>query len=277
MASAAAAAQAAVDAAVRSAASVAAAARAVSAAAAARAASAAAGGTGGGVGGTGGGIGGTSGGVGGTGGGVGTGGVGGTGGGGGTGGVLPEPPGLIAFWRFNEATGTTVADSSGNGQTLTLSSSARWTQLGHEGAAYAFDGSTDVAGVTPQSSQPLASLDIPLTMSAWIRPDAAAAARPFATAVARAHEDFLFQNFWLGLISGKPACTIHSPEMQGAIATVVAPAGMPGRTSPARTGSSGDAILYVDGVRVASFATVQDIGPIPTGILIGASEIVRPA
>ena len=263
-------------AAVRSAASVAAAARAAAAAAARAVAAAAAARRS--VGGTGGGVGGTSGGVGGTGGGVGgRGRVGGTGGSvGGTGGVLPEPPGLIAFWRFNEATGTTVADSSGNGQTLTLSSSARWTQLGHEGAAYAFDGSTDVAGVTPQSSQPLASLDIPMTMSAWIRPDAAAAARPFATVVGRAHEDFLFQNFWLGLISGKPACTIHSPEMEGAIATVVAPAGV--WTHIACTyGLSGDAILYVNGVRVASFATVQDIGPIPTGVLVGASETYRPA
>jgi len=221
------------------------------------------------VGGTGGG--GTGGGVGGTGGGGGTAG-GGTGGGvGGTGGALPEPPGLIAFWRFNEATGTTVADSSGNGQSLTLSSNARWTQLGHEGAAYAFDGSTDVAGVTPQSSQPLASLDIPMTLSAWIRPDAAAAARPFATAVGRAHEDFLFQNFWLGLIGGKPACTIHSPDMEGAAATVVAPPGV--WTHIACTyGLSSNAILYVNGVQVASFATTQDLGPIPTGILVGASE-----
>ena len=159
----------------------------------------------------------------------GTGGVGGTGGGaggrGGTGGALPEPPGLIAFWRFNEATGTTVADSSGNGQSLTLSSSSRWTTLGHEGAAFAFDGASDVAGrdAAAEASRSASYPTIPLTFSAWIRPDAAAIARPFATAVARTHEDYAFQNFWLGLISGKPACTIHSPSMEGAVASVVVP------------------------------------------------------
>ena len=49
----------------------------------------------------------------------------GTAGSSGTGGTIAEPAGLIAYWRFNEGSGTTVADSSGNGQTLTLSSSGR--------------------------------------------------------------------------------------------------------------------------------------------------------
>ena len=87
-----------------------------------------------------------------------------------------------------------------------------------------------------------------MTFSAWIRPDAAAAARPFATAVARTHEDFLFQNFWLGLINGKPGCTIHSPDKRGRRRHRRRARRRRGRTSPARYGLAGDATLYVNGV-----------------------------
>jgi hypothetical protein len=236
-----------------------------------------AGGTGGGaVGGTGGGaVGGTGGGaVGGTGGGVtGRGGS----GGGGTGGAIVEPPGLIAFWRFNEASGTTVADSSGNGQALTLSTNNGWTAAGREMAAFAFDGANDVARVVPAAGQPLYDFPtVPLSFSAWVRPGLAAASRPFATAVARTHEDYAFQDFWLGLANGRPACTIHSPTMEGAIASAAAPASA--WTHIACTyGLAGVATLYVNGVAAATHTTNQNLGPIPTAILVGASETMVPS
>ena len=124
----------------------------------------------------------------------------------------------------------------------------------------------------PQQGQPLLAYPtIPLTFSAWIRPASSAAARPFATAVARSHEDYAFQDFWLGLVDGKPGCTIHSPYKQGPVASAVAPANA--WTHIACTyGLSGTATLYVNGAYTASMATDQLLGPIPTAILVGASE-----
>jgi hypothetical protein len=207
-----------------------------------------------------------------TGGGIaGAGGVGGMGGTAGAGGTIPEPPGLLAFWRFNEGTGTSVADNSGNGQPLTLSMGDHWASAGHERGTVFFDGATDVAGVTPQAGQPLFNYPTKtMTMSAWVRADTGAAARLFATAVARTHEDYAFQDFWLGLTNGRPSCTIHSPTQEGPIATNAVGTGW---VHLACThSSSGVVTLYVNGTVAASGSSGEQLGPIPTAILVGASE-----
>jgi hypothetical protein len=195
------------------------------------------------------------------------------GGGSGTGGTSSDPS-PIAFWRFNEGGGTTVADSTGFGQTLTLSANNRWTTMGHEGASFAFDGANDVAGVVPQVGQPLH--DYPMfvvTFSAWVRPDQA---RPFATAVARTHEDYAFQDFWLGLVDNKPACSIHSPQQETALAPTPVP--MTAWTHIACTHDlAGDIRLYVNGTMRAMYYSGAGLGPIQTAILVGASEMGNPS
>ena len=239
----------------------------------------AAAGTGGSVGGDVAGGGGSAGARGGMGGAAGSGGGGATGGGGrggaagsaGAGGVA-EPPGLIAFWRFEEGSGTTVADSSGNGQTLALSATgAGWT-TGHAGGGLQSDGASGLAEMAPEATQQLASYPVKkLTFAAWINPTDAAAARPFATAVARTHEDYLFQDFWLGLADGKPACIIHEPNWQGAVASALA---VPGTwTHIACTyANSGVVTLYINGAFAGTTTSSELIGPIQTRILVGAAE-----
>ncbi|GHI02028.1 hypothetical protein AQI88_17780 [Streptomyces cellostaticus] len=52
----------------------------------------------------------------------------------------PSPPPQFAAWYpFDETSGTTAADASGNGSTATLAGGASWTQ-GHMGGAVALDG-----------------------------------------------------------------------------------------------------------------------------------------
>jgi len=202
------------------------------------------------------------------------GGTGGTGRGGAAG--TAEPPGLIAFWRFNENSSTTVEDSSGFGQPLMLSTGGGWT-TGHEGAGFAFDGINDVAGVVPQVGQRLYDYPVlQLTFSAWVRPGPAAASREFATVVARTHEDYAFQDFWLGLVNGRPSCTIHSPYQEGPVASAVL--STTSWTHIACThGVSGTVTLYVNGAFAASGNSGQNLGPIPTAILVGASETMQPS
>jgi hypothetical protein len=55
------------------------------------------------------------------------------------------PPPAVAMWNFNEGSGTTAADSSGNGHTLTLKGAASWAATGKEGAGLALDGATGYA------------------------------------------------------------------------------------------------------------------------------------
>jgi hypothetical protein len=110
-----------------------------------------------------------------------------------------------------------------------------------------------------------------MTMSAWVKADAAAASRLFATAVARTHEDYAFQDFWLGLVNGRPSCTIHSDTQEGPIATAAVPTNGWVHLACTHT-TGGNVTLYVNGAVAGSGTSGQDLGPIQTAILVGASE-----
>jgi concanavalin A-like lectin/glucanase superfamily protein len=75
-------------------------------------------------------------------------------------------PGLVAAYAFNEGSGATAVDSSGNGNQGAISGATRNTS-GQYGAALDFDGTNDLVTV-PDSS----SLDLTngMTLEAWVRP-----------------------------------------------------------------------------------------------------------
>lgn len=87
--------------------------------------------------------------------------------------TLDAPPvtqnGLVAYWKFDEGSGTTAGDSSGNGNdgTLTGTPGPEWT-TGKIGGALSFDGTDDLVDVADEIT-----LDIPtsngFTVGAWIK------------------------------------------------------------------------------------------------------------
>jgi hypothetical protein len=80
----------------------------------------------------------------------------------------PPPTGLVASYNFNAGTGTTLADSSGNANTGTITG-ATWSTAGKNGNALSFNGTSNYVQV-PDS----ASLDLTtgMTLEAWLRPSA---------------------------------------------------------------------------------------------------------
>jgi len=81
--------------------------------------------------------------------------------------VRAEGSHLVGYWSFDEGTGITAADSSGNGNTGSLVNSPYWID-GKSGKALSFDGTDNrVFEVlnTPVMEQ------IPLSLSAWVRPN----------------------------------------------------------------------------------------------------------
>jgi fibronectin type 3 domain-containing protein len=83
--------------------------------------------------------------------------------------VTQAPPsGLVAAYSFDEGSGSTVADSSGNGNTGTIAN-ATWTTAGKYGNALSFNGTN--SWVTIADS---ASLDLTtgMTLEAWVNPTA---------------------------------------------------------------------------------------------------------
>ena len=80
-----------------------------------------------------------------------------------SGGAVPVP-GLMAAYGFNEGSGTTVADSSGNGNTGTING-ATWTTAGRYGNALSFNGTTSYVDLGNPASLKLTGS---MTWSAWI-------------------------------------------------------------------------------------------------------------
>jgi len=78
-------------------------------------------------------------------------------------------PGPVGHWKFDEGSGTSAVDSSGNGNAGTLTNGPTWTQ-GKIGKAVNFDGSNDVVNVGDISAFNLSQL----TVEAWINPSALA-------------------------------------------------------------------------------------------------------
>lgn len=72
---------------------------------------------------------------------------------------------LVAEYAFSEGTGTTAADSSGGGHTLTIASGAATWATGHSGGGLAGN-TTGVGGVNTTLSNPTSNL----TIMAWVKP-----------------------------------------------------------------------------------------------------------
>ena len=77
------------------------------------------------------------------------------------------PNGLMAAWGFNEGSGSTAADTSGNGNVATLVNGPTWT-TGRYGGGLSFDHTNDY--LTLPNSSSLNVSGSALTLSVWLRP-----------------------------------------------------------------------------------------------------------
>ena len=75
-----------------------------------------------------------------------------------------QTPGLVAAYAFNEGTGTTVVDASGNGLTGTISG-ATWTPGGKYGNALSFNGTSSYVDL---GNPALLQITGSMTWSAWV-------------------------------------------------------------------------------------------------------------
>src|SRR5262245_38854781 len=83
--------------------------------------------------------------------------------------VAAQAPGLVAAYGFNESSGTTVTDASGNNNTGTLGSGVTRSTQGKFGSALVFNGSSVV---TIPSATSL-NLTTDMTLEAWVYPTVA--------------------------------------------------------------------------------------------------------
>ena len=80
--------------------------------------------------------------------------------------IIDLQNGLVSWWQFEDAQGTTLSDSSGNNNTATLMNGPVWVD-GRSGGGLSFDGSNDWVDAGEKS---VYELESGFTLSAWINP-----------------------------------------------------------------------------------------------------------
>ncbi len=84
-------------------------------------------------------------------------------------------PTLVGWWKLDEGTGLTTADSSGNGSTGVLTGSPSWT-AGRDGQGLTFNGGNQVDLGNPAVLRNLTSVSV----SAWFKPSGTNGGQPLA-------------------------------------------------------------------------------------------------
>ena len=108
--------------------------------------------------------------------------------------TLATIPGLVAAYSFDEGSGTTVSDSSGNGNNGTLTSTA-WTSSAVYGNALLFNGTNSLITINDSASLHLTT---GMTLEAWVNP----------SVVSNAWRDVIYKgndNYYLEATSGSNA------------------------------------------------------------------------
>ena len=155
------------------------------------------------------------------------------------------PATLVAAYAFDEGTGTTVTDSSGNGNNGTITG-ATWTTAGKYGDALVFNGTNALVSIPDAASLHLTT---GMTLEAWVNP----------STVTSAWTDVIYKgndNYWLEATStsgGVPAAgaTLGSSDVD-TLGTAALTANTWAFLTETYNGST--LSLYVNGTLVSSLA-----------------------
>ena len=188
--------------------------------------------------------------------------------------VLTSPPssaipaGLVAAYNFDEGSGTTVADFSGNDNTGTLEGGATWTAEGKFGKALVFHG----AGFVTVPPSPSLDLTSAMTLEAWVYPTASTHA---STAIMKEQPQQLAYALHAGSASGRPSAQFNVSTEAAGERALMAPALLPLRTWThlAATFDGGTLQLYVNGALVARRVVAGPITTSASPLRIGGNAI----
>jgi hypothetical protein len=177
---------------------------------------------------------------------------------------IVTPAGLIAYWKFDEGSGTTTGDASGNGNSGTLVNGSVWS-AGRVGKALLFDGINDHVTVADSNSLDLSSA---FTLSAWVNP--ASTFTDFRSILVKNYSYYLYASVASYCGDGTPLGGFSGITAQ----TACQPSPLPVNTWThlAVTYNGSTLTFYRDGVAVATSSASGTLSP-TTGVLqIGGSQ-----
>ncbi len=170
--------------------------------------------------------------------------------------------GLVASYSFNENSGSTVADSSGNGNNGSLANTA-WDANGKFGSALSFNGSNSMVTVADSNSLDLTG---GMTLEAWVKPTTLTSWR---TIILKEKPSLAYALYANTGPNNKP-----SAEMYGTSA-LTGPAQLPvnvwSHVSATYDGTTLN--LYINGTLVSSKATTITIPVSSNPLRIGGNTI----
>jgi N,N-dimethylformamidase beta subunit-like protein/uncharacterized protein DUF4082/concanavalin A-like lectin/glucanase superfamily protein/fibronectin type III domain protein/Big-like domain-containing protein/BACON domain-containing protein len=174
--------------------------------------------------------------------------------------------GLVGAWSFNEASGTTAGDASGNGNTGTIAGAAH-TTAGKYGGALSFDGASNWVTIPDSSSL---NLTTGMTLEAWVNPTVIGTA--WRTVVLKEQQpSSLIYSLYAGNAHGKPATDVFTSADKQVNGSSNTPLNT--WTHLAATYDRSTLRLYVNGVQVASKAVTGTIKTTTDPLRIGGNAV----
>jgi hypothetical protein len=177
--------------------------------------------------------------------------------------VAAASPNLVGAWGFDETSGTTAADASGQSNTGTINGPTR-TAAGKFGGALSFDGINDWVTVPDANTLDLTT---GMTLEAWVSPVATGSL--WRTVLLKEQPNSLIYALYAADGTGRPASHVFTTSDVGLTGTSATPLNT--WTHLATTYDRTTLRLYVNGTQVATRALAASIKTSTGALRIGGN------